>query len=51
MFKFQNLEAISIFRKLSELDIHPIITTEVYRRVELLNALNFIDEMKNKFRV
>lgn len=41
----------AIFKKLSETDLHPIVTTEIYRRDELLNALNFIDKIKLKYNL
>jgi len=40
-----------IFKKLSDLDLHPIITTEIYKNSELLNALDFLDTMKEKYNL
>ncbi len=38
-----------VFKKLSDLNLHPIITTEIYGKRELLNALDFIEKMKEDY--
>ena len=46
-----NIDYEIIFKKLADMDLHPIITTELYIKRELLQALDFIEIMKKKYNI